>query len=291
VGAGSDVESTPSLFHAEDPWPYVRPDGSVVRIETSRTVVDVGGGERIVLSIARDATERLRFEEQLRRAHERVQHMAFEAAVAEERARRRLALILHDGIGQQLALSKIKLLSVRASLEDPHRAAMDAAVTLLSQSISESRSLVFELSPPVLYDLGLRAALAWLVDELAKNQGMRVTVTDDDADPPLDDTTRAIVFRAVRELLLNVFKHAGALEANVSLARTGDLLEVAVEDRGVGFETGARAPGDGTAGFGLLSLREQIVHIGGTVEIASARGHGTRARLWVPLKGESRPPE
>lgn len=215
--------------------------------------------------------------------------MAFEATVAEERARRRLAMILHDGIVQQLALSKIKLGSVRPTLSGEARATVDAAVALLTQSIAESRSLVFELSPPVLYDLGLAAALAWLVEELAKGQGMRVTLTDDGADKPLDDTAGAIVFRAVRELLMNVFKHAATLEANVSLGRTRDQLGVVVEDAGVGFEPGAPAPEDGDGGFGLLSLREQIVHLGGTVEILSARGRGTTARLWVPLKRESGP--
>jgi PAS domain S-box-containing protein len=270
------------------PMEVVRPDGSVVQVETSRTLVDVGG-ERIVLSIARDATERLRLEEQLRRAHGRVQHMAFQATVAEERARRRLAVILHDGIVQQVALSKIKLISVRPSLASEPRAAVDAAVALLSQSITESRSLVFELSPPVLYDLGLKAALAWLIEEMAKNHGMRVTLTDDDADKRLDDTTAAIVFRAVRELLMNVFKHAQSLEADVTLRRTRDQVEVVVDDAGVGFEPGGSAPADAQRGFGLLSLREQIVYLGGTVEITSARGQGTTARLWVPLKQESVP--
>jgi PAS domain S-box-containing protein len=277
------------------PAPHSRPDGSVVHVELSRTVVEVSGA-RYVLSIGRDVTDRLRLEDQLREARRRsesesreyqtrLQRMAFDAAVAEERERRRIAIGLHDRIGQALALTQIKLTSLRREVDDRMvGAGIEEAMTLLAQSIVDSRSLVFELTPPVLYDLGLKDALYWLAEDLERRHGMRIEIADDDADKRLDETTAAIVFRSVRELLVNVLKHAKVMAARVSLRRVGDHLDVVVEDAGVGFDLGAAAAAAHDGGFGLFSLREQISRLGGTVEVKSAKDQGTRIRLVVPIE-------
>lgn len=223
-------------------------------------------------------------EQKLREHQERLQGMAFDAAVVQERDRRRIAVELHDSIGQVLALAQIKLGAVREDAKGAPRAAIDEVVALLGQSIVESRSLVFALSPPILYDLGLDAAISWLIEEVETHHGMRVALATDSAEKSLDETTAVIVFRAVRELLLNVLKHAKSPEAKVSLRRMGDHLEVVVEDAGVGFAPEALISAPSGGGFGLFSLREQMSRVGGTVEVTSAKGRGTNARVRVPLK-------
>jgi len=228
-------------------------------------------------------------EQKLREYQERLQGMAFDAAVVQERERRRIAVDLHDSIGQALALAQIKLTAVRADATDRPRVAIDEVVALLRQAIADSRSLAFALSPPVLYDLGLNAAISWLIDEVETKHGLHVALSGDSVDRSLDETTAVIVFRAVRELLMNVLKHARSPAATVFLRRAGDHLDVVVEDAGVGFDPEAVTAAANGGSFGLFSLREQIHRLGGTVEITSAKGHGTSARVMVPLKRRSLP--
>jgi signal transduction histidine kinase len=265
-------------------------DGSEIQLELTRSLVDVGGGVHLVLSIARDVTDRLRLEAQLRDTREesdkrraRLRELVFDATVAEEHQRRRIAVDLHDRIGQQLALASIGLGSVREELQGACRAAVDKATSLLSQSIDDTRSLIFDLSPPVLYDLGLKAAVGWLAEDVDRQHGMKLEVADDGADKPLDDASNAIVFRAIRELTMNILKHAHATLAKVSLGRAGDQLEILVEDDGVGFDVDALAHG-ATGTFGLLSIHEQIACLTGTLSIESAPEQGTRVSIRVPLR-------
>lgn len=206
--------------------------------------------------------------------------MAFDATLTEERERRRLAADLHDRIGQALAVAQLELKAIReASGVQP---AIDEVLALLSQSSGDMRSLVFDLSPPILYDLGLRHALSWLAEDLGKRWGLQIDVQDDGNEEPLSDATAALAFRAVRELLTNVLKHAQTPAAEISLQRKEGQLEVSVRDRGVGFNL-ATLDARPQSGFGLFSVREQIGRLGGSVEVVSALGQGTRVTLRLPL--------
>lgn len=227
-------------------------------------------------------------EQQLREHQERLRGMAFDAAVDQERQRRRIAVDLHDSIGQSLALARIKLSAARDEAQGALGTVIDDVVSLLSQSIIDSRSLVFALSPPVLYDLGLNAAVSWLAEEVETKHGLEVALTDDGEDKDLDETTAVVVFRAVRELLMNVLKHAGVPTATVSLGKVGESLVVLVADQGRGFDAEAMAAAPSGGSFGVFSLREQISRLGGTVEIRSTRGRGTTARVQVPLRHAER---
>jgi two-component system CheB/CheR fusion protein len=239
-----------------------------------------------------DVTERERAEQALRkvetdfreklRDHQDKLRMAFEATVAEERERRRIAAHLHDHIGQSLALAQIKLTSVRDALSGAARVAIDEAASLLAQSSTDTRTLIFELSPPILYDLGLKEALAWLGEDLEKRNGLRVALAADDLELPLGETTAALVFRAVRELLTNVVKHSQVSRAAVSLKRSDGQLIIVVSDEGIGFQSQELKLG-AHGGFGLFSIREQLSRLGGSVTIDAAKGLGARVTLRVPL--------
>jgi signal transduction histidine kinase len=232
--------------------------------------------ERVVDGLRADGRKLRDYQDQLRQ-------MAFDATLVEDRERRRIAADLHDQIGQSLALAQIKLASMRDTVAGASRAAVDEAVALVAQSVAQTRTLIFDLSPPVLYDLGLRAALVWLVEEIERRQGIRVELTDVGLDRSLDDASAAVVFRAVRELLTNVLKHAQAPCATVTVRRTDACFEIEVADQGVGFaptERDVRSPG----GFGLFSVREQIARLGGDVEVVSAPQQGTRVSMRVPLR-------
>jgi two-component system CheB/CheR fusion protein len=276
---------TPRSVAADRATTGRRKDGTELPIEVVLSPATRETGPRVVAFVT-DMTERRKAEKAIADYEDKLHRMAFDAALSEERERRRIAVELHDRIGQALARAQLKLAAVRDGIAGKPRTAVDETIDLLAQSAVETRSLTFELSPPVLYDLGLKEALAWLAEDIEKRQGIHVELTDDDASLPLDDATRAIVFRSVRELLMNVFKHAHAPSAKVSLRRTEEGFEIAVEDRGVGFD--AREPSDPKdKGFGLLSVREQLRRLGGTLEVISEPTKGTRVNLRLPLTSAS----
>ena len=260
-----------------------RKDGTEFPIEIVLSSMLRESGALAVIFVT-DVSRRRESDKRLRDYQDRLLRLAFNTALVEERERRRIAAEVHDQIGQSLALAQIKLTSMRDAIAGAPRATLDEAVALLAQSIIDTRTLIFDLSPPVLYELGLKEALSWLVEEVEKRHGVLVELVDDSVNKPLDDMSAALVFRAVRELLTNVFKHAGARAAKVSLRRDGADVEITVEDHGVGFELHNVGAHSSSGGFGLFSVREQIGRLGGTLEVVSAPGHGTRVSLRVPLK-------
>jgi PAS domain S-box-containing protein len=263
-----------------------RKDGGEFPLEVVLGSMQQEGGP-LVMSFISDISARLEAERKLHDYRERLQRMAFDAALAEERERRRIAADLHDRIGQSLALAQITLTSVRETISGAPRVAIDQAVDLLAQSATDTRTLIFDLSPPILHDLGFKAALSWLVEDLQKRHRLEVMVSDDGADDALDDASATLLFRAVRELLLNVFKHAQTPSATVSMHRRNHLFEVEVEDRGIGFDANDIGAPSGAGGFGLFSVREQIGRLGGNMEVTSAPREGSRIRITVPTKSKS----
>ncbi|MEO8185289.1 MAG: PAS domain-containing sensor histidine kinase, partial [Deltaproteobacteria bacterium] len=262
-----------------------RKDGTNVSVEVSLTPMTREEGVLFVCFVT-DVTARRAAESRIADYQEKLRQMAFDAALAEERERRRIAADLHDRIGQSLALSQMKLKSLQKT--GAQDGAVDEAIELLAQSIVDTRTLIFDLSPPILYELGLKEALSWLAEDLGKRGGINIEVSDDALAKPLDDATAGLVFRAVRELLTNVLKHAQAASAHVSLRRSGDHLEIDVKDQGIGFEAEAVAGSSAGGGFGLFSVREQINRLGGTMVVESGRGRGTSVSLSLPLTLEAR---
>lgn len=264
----------------------LRKDGSEFPMVVNLSTM-LGRGKPLVVSFITDVTPQHVAEHQIRQYEARLRRMAFDAAVTEERERRRIAADLHDGIGQALALAQIKLTGMRDTAPEPLRAGMDEVIELLARSVLDTRTLTTELSPPMLYDLGIKDALSWLAEDVEKRQGIHVELTDDDSQKPLDESTAALVYRAVRELLMNVFKHSKCTRAHVSLRRDQDDLEIDVVDSGVGFAVVDAVSQAHAGGFGLFNVREQISRLGGTVSVMSTPGHGTQVSLRVPMRRPS----
>jgi PAS domain S-box-containing protein len=268
----------------------IRKDRTEVALQITLTPLTRESGLLVVCFIT-DLSARRESERRIIDYQEKLRQMSFDAALSDERERRRIAADLHDRIGQSLALSQMKLASMPRTGSE--RTAVDEAIELLAQSIVDTRTLIFDLSPPILYELGLKEALSWLAEDLGKRWGMDIELVADDlvvdrSAKPLGDASAALVFRAVKELLTNVLKHARVQAAKVSLRRLDEALEIDVEDQGVGFNSAAAHSDVGTAHgrFGLFSVREQMSRLGGTVEIASDERRGTRVSLRLPLRPE-----
>jgi PAS domain S-box-containing protein len=257
-----------------------RQDGTSFPLELSVSAVLVDE-RRLFTAIVRDLTVRKQAEEQLLVYQRELRSLAGRLILAEEGVRRQLSSELHDRVGQTLTLVKMKI-DAQAEAEAPG-GRLNEVRTLLRQMSEDIRTLVFELSPPVLYELGLEAAVHWLAGRLQSEHGLQVSVEADGQTRPLAEDVRALVFRSVHELLFNVVKHAQVQHARVTLAGVGDWLHLEVADDGAGF-----APPEGLGaytggGFGLFSIRERMSYIGGQFDLETHPGHGTRCRLVVPL--------
>jgi signal transduction histidine kinase len=161
---------------------------------------------------------------------------------------------------------------------------LDEIYKHLDQIIGDMRSLIFDLGSPTLYELGLEAAVReYLNEEIQQKHGIKTEFEDDAQAKPLDGDVSAILYRAVRELLINVVKHAQAQHVKVSICKDNDNIRINVIDDGVGFKPPAEGFSSGkTAGFGLFSIRERLNYLGGRVEIESKPGEGTWVTLVAP---------
>jgi PAS domain S-box-containing protein len=266
---------------------YIRKDGWVGWGRQSISLVrEAGGKPQFAIALFEDITERRESEEKIRTYQEQLQSLASELSFTEERERRRLATVLHDHIAQLLVVAKGKFEKLQESaLYRSVAKPMEDIRRLIEESIRYTRSLVFELSPPILYELGFEPAMEWLAEHMEKQYGLAVIVEDDERPKPLDNEARVLLFRAVRELLFNVLKHSQASGARVCMRRAGEHLEVIVEDNGVGFAPDQPVGSSGKIeGFGLFSIRERLNYFGGCMEIESTPGEVTRVILSLPLR-------
>jgi PAS domain S-box-containing protein len=238
--------------------------------------------QRAALVIISEITERKESERRILEYQSRLRSLSSELALAEQRERRRIASELHDRIGQSLAMARIKLGGIR---RDDFDAVLDEVRGLLDQSIQDTRTLTFELSPPILHELGLEPALEWLLERFAARHSFSTSFHGDGLPVELPGDVLGLVFQSVQELLVNVAKHARARTVDITLDRRDDVLRLEVADDGIGA-TPARAPRTGRSpgGFGLFSIRERLEHLGGSFTIDSQPGKGTRAQLRVPLR-------
>jgi signal transduction histidine kinase len=151
--------------------------------------------------------------------------------------------------------------------------------------IENTRSLTYELNPPVLHELGLGAGLEWLAEQMYKREGFIVHFEDDGQTRSLDKEINILLFNAVRELLTNVAKHARADNVKISLQSDQAGVRICVEDNGIGFnapETGL--PASKSNSFGLFSIKERLNYVSGKLDIKTAPGKGTRITLHIPHK-------
>jgi signal transduction histidine kinase len=213
---------------------------------------------------------------------EQLRRLASEVLLAEQRERRRLAELLHDHLQQLLVSAKLQVGAAAVRTRSAAlRATLQTVEDQLGAAVTAARSLTADISPPVLYASGLPAAVRWLGGRFAEEHGLKVDVRADDGAEPRDEGCRIQLFQSLRELLLNVVKHAGVGEAQVVLERIDEgRIRLRVRDGGRGFSQ--RLPPGATGEFGLFSIGERITQMGGTMQVRSAPGRGTRVTLVAP---------
>ncbi len=223
---------------------------------------------------------------QVQQQADQLRALASELGNAEQRERKRLARVLHDNIQQLLAAARLQVQWLKHET-DPERlgATAQGVEGILREAIDACRSLAVDLSPPVLHEAGLSAALSWLATRMRERHQFAVQVLSDSSAEPRSEELRFLLYECARELLFNAVKHSGAAQVEATLMRNADgRIELTVSDQGRGFDGELlqnRRPDEAT--FGLFSIQQRLAHVGGHMAIETAPGRGTRITLNVPL--------
>jgi light-regulated signal transduction histidine kinase (bacteriophytochrome) len=259
----------------------------VVFLEMVLKSVDLARRERAFEATRVAAAE---LERRVQQRTKQLRALAAELEAAEDNERRQIARDLHDDLGQTLAAAQIRLTALCNDDCGEVRAKAGEVGALIEKANNAIRSLAAQLAPAVLHELGLVAALEWLSEEIERTFKLKVSIIDDGEPKPLSQEVRSILYRAVRELLINVAKHAQTDSAVVECEATGEGILVRVTDEGVGY--GPQSVKSGTRrGLGLITVRERLSNIGGTTEVTSVPGKGTVVVLTAPLQEVGAPKE
>jgi len=243
------------------------------------------GEIRGVLAIGRDITENKRVEQELYEKQQRLNDLALELALSEQRERRRIASDLHDHLGQDLVLTKIKIGSLdKTELAEKQKNLLGDIRRLTESSIDRVRSMTKQLCPPVLESAGLEAALKWLARQIENDYDLQIAFFDDHDNKPVPWEFQLELYNSVRELLINIAKHAGTATVCLSIGREADRLVIKVEDDGFGFDVDTVQGNPAIDGFGLYTINHRITHMNGSFKIQSSPGSGTQITIKIPLE-------
>ncbi len=256
-------------------------DESYIWVEIHGKIIYEDQGKPVrVVGIGQNITER----KQLEVAQRRVNALAQDLALAEERERYRIAEELHDEVGPNLLFCLIKLESLRSmSPDQAYYDQIEPIEDIISLSIEELRSLTFQLRPPILSTAGFMPALKWLVNEFHDKYGIEVSIAATTTEHQMDIECRSTLFQVVRETLVNIIKHAGTKQAAISIEKSAGKIIVTVQDHGIGFDPAVKLiPKSDTQGFGMFNIGQKIEHIGGSIVFDSRPGAGTLVTITVP---------
>jgi PAS domain S-box-containing protein len=227
-----------------------------------------------------DITERVRAEQQIRA-------LAVELTEAEQAERHRLSQVLHDDLQQRLFAVQMQLSFLKDAYEkndlQGFKVEFPQLEEWLAEAIQVTRHLSVDLSPPILHGEGLIEATIWLSSQMQEQYGLNVKIQSDGTPPPVTEKVRVLAFFAVRELLFNIVKHAGTLDAKINFEQNNGYLSVTVSDDGKGFDS-QRAGKNGSSGQGLLTLRHRLNLLGCSMEVNSQPGNGTEVVIEIPYE-------
>jgi signal transduction histidine kinase len=216
------------------------------------------------------------------RSEERIRSLAAELSLAEEAERRTIAADLHDRIGQALAMLKLKLVEIqRSAAFSGYEPTLGTMRSILDQAIRATRTLTVEISPPILYELGLIQALQWLGEQYEAGHSLTVSFAAAGDERP-DEIVALTVFKAARELFVNTLKHARARRIDLAVRCADGRVCVDYSDDGVGFDPAAVELAGRQDTFGLFNIRERCAYLGGHVSLDAAPGRGVHIVLDLP---------
>lgn len=237
--------------------------------------------KQLNVSLQREIQEREIYQQRLRL-------LSSELAMSEEKQRRLIASNLHDDIIQTLVYSNLRLggLIEKSQNQDMMKSLQDV-YGLNDQVIEKLRRVTFEISPPILYEFGLIAAVEWLGSQFKEQYGLKVKVNAQIKKIDMDEEIRLILYQAFRELFNNTVKHAQANRVHIDFELSEHDLEIRFTDDGIGFNLSQLDNKQATtSGFGIFNIKDRIKYLDGRFEIQSQPGSGATALIRVPLEKE-----
>ncbi len=262
---------------------YVTKNNNIGWAQFSINKIKISGDQYLFTSI-RDITEQKRVQTEIEEYQEDLKSLASELTLAEEKERRRIAVNLHDHLSQSLAMSKIRLAEAeKAKLGTNTLEKIRDAKNFLDTAINNSRTITYDLSPPVLYDLGFSAAVRWRLDQVEKDHKIKTELVDNAETMILKNEVRVLLYRASIEIINNSIKHSKATKLTIVIDKDIEYLYVRITDNGIGFDPGvAEKEATKKRSFGLFSIRERISFLHGKMEIDSIIGNGTTIKIRIP---------
>jgi PAS domain S-box-containing protein len=257
-------------------------DGHKKTIQNSAAPVRDAGGQIIgAVIVNEDVTERVYAEEALQESAGRLQQLSRRLLRVQEAERQHLSRELHDEFGQLLAAIALHLRAAKNVAGEAAQLSLDESIGLLHRAGEQMRNLALELRPIMLETGGLDATLGWLAEQFERRTGIAAEVVGHAGDVSGDLATAS--FRVIQEALTNVMRHAQARQVRIELTRQEGLLELAIQDDGMGFDVDKVVDqATNTSHLGLVGMKERVEILGGTLKIDSQPGQGARIRVSLP---------
>jgi signal transduction histidine kinase/ABC-type uncharacterized transport system substrate-binding protein len=231
--------------------------------------------------------KRKQIERELKSSHEQIRALAWRLAETEDKERKRLSRELHDQIGQNLTILGVNLNLLRSLIPKDAvelvRSRISDSLALIKQTAERTRGLMGNLRSPVLDDYGLVAAIELYGKQYTSRTGIHVATRGPDTETRMPAQVENAMFRVVQEALTNVVKHARATEVVVSVTVADGRLSLSVEDNGAGFDMARLAGQSSENGWGLVTMSERALAVGGTCRVQSSIGLGTQVVVEVPV--------
>ncbi|MGF6645488.1 MULTISPECIES: hybrid sensor histidine kinase/response regulator [Paraburkholderia] len=262
---------------------FTRPDGSVFWAMATARVATYNEAPAIYVGL-NDITERKRIEQALLESREQLRELSAYMEAIREEERKRIAMEIHDELGQLLTALKmdVSLLKMRLAGDSDAAKKADDMRELVETTIWMVRNVASHLRPAAL-NFGIVSALEWLVEDFSRRNNIPCQFRINGSEPVLPDAHATAVFRIVQASLTNVARHARATRADVTLTRSANGLDLHVSDDGCGFDQDAARKGDS---YGVLGMRERARLIGASLLIDSSPGTGTSVSIHIPLDEE-----
>jgi PAS domain S-box-containing protein len=267
---------------------WLRKDGhAIFTLVSSRPIFDEQGQFRGSFGVLTGITERKRAEEALRESETQLRHLSTQLLTAQETERKRISRELHDELGQALTVMKLHINFIEKNLSERQTGLSkecEKAVEYIDQVIENVRRLSRDLSPIILEDFGLSAAIRWLVSNFAKRYTIKVALNMVDIDALIPRDSHTSVYRIIQEALTNIGKHSQAGKVSLTVREDTGLVWFSIEDDGKGFDAiTAMTNEPEEKGLGLATMRGRARMLGGTLLIRAKEGKGTRISLSIPI--------